>query len=734
VATVISAVWAVFLGLSANMAAAPKQDWLPVSPEERGASASRLEADAPAEVLFRKVEIDDNDYPRERVTREYIRFKVFQPEQIDFITRLAVLEYSGSSLFGAEREVKLAGRLTLPNGTVKDFGDEAIRERPARQSAADRGLMDRLFGSASDAQVKERFLAISGIEAGAVLEYRTEVTERLSIVQTPGFGLQSLRMPVRQLEYRIHPADPKEWACRYVVLNKSVGHVTTEKDSKGVISISGSNLPSLPSEPLMAPTPAYYGLYFVFSYDRIHITLRADKLGAGGDSSLVDPRKTGPWSPLATRGFLMLDDRVEVTSRIRQLAAQATAGAGTPLEKARAIHRQVQTLFARFRDESKLNKTQLRNGRRTHSLDDVLEYDRKSIVVGLGSRDYTALAMALYQAAGLECKGILLPNRRELPFNRQLVAEATLPVLAAAVRIDGEWHYSLPAARPAVAFGALPWACEGAGGLWLQTGQEEFAAIPSADGGKSLIGNSGVFTLDADGTLTGEAHRKFTGHSAETLREKLVGRDEQRQRNFLARQLSDLFRSAGVETAASAPEETGEGEEPHEASTEKPIVVTKVSGVDDSENPIEVTYTLRLPGFAVATGGRMILRPWLFRLNAATPFTVSTRKLDVYFPYAWQELDVGVIKLPPDCTPEFSEAPVGRSGRALHYQAQLTYNAEKNQLKFRREFASNVVSVPVASYPELKAWYEEMARGDQQEVILNRAAAPAPAASAPAAP
>ena len=44
----------------------------------------------------------------------------------------------------------------------------------------------------------------------------------------------------------------------------------------------------------------------------------------------------------------MLDDRTEVTSRIRKLAAQVTAGADTPLEKARRIHRQVQALYARF--------------------------------------------------------------------------------------------------------------------------------------------------------------------------------------------------------------------------------------------------------------------------------------------------------------------------------------------------------------------------------------------------
>jgi len=730
-AALVSAACAVLLGLPSTVAAAPKQEWLSVSAEERGTAAPHLEPDAPAEVLFRKVEIDDRDFPEERVTREYVRFKVFQPEQIESITRLAVHEYSDSSLAGRERKVKLAGRLTLPDGTVKDFGEEAIRERALAQSAAEKGLLERLFGSAYDAQVKERFLSISGIEAGAVLEYRTEVTEH-NFGYVPGFGLQALRMPVRQLEYRIHPADPKEWSCTYFVLNKSIGHVTIEKDKKGVIVISGSNLPSLSSEPLAAPTRAYYGLFFLFSYEKVHLTLLTRKYVMDGDSSMVDLRKTGPWSPLATREYMLLDDRVEITPRIRQLATQVTAGAATPLDKARAIHRQVQALYARFRDESKLNKTKFGLGTWSQSLDDLLDYSRKSDVAGLGARDYTALEMALDRAAGLECKGILLPNWRRLPYHRQLCANATLSVLAVAVRLDGEWHYALPGAWPALAFDALPWTSEGADGLWVQTGHEEFAAIPRADSKKSLIGNSGVFTLNADGILTGEGHRKYTGHSAETLRERLVGRDERRQRNFLTHQLNTVFRSAGIATTASAPEEAGEGEEPHQASTEKPITVTAISGVDDPEAPIEITYTVRLPGFAVATGGRMILRPWLFRLNAGTPFTASTRQLDVYFPYMWQELDVGVIKLPPGSAPEFSEAPVSRSGRALYYQAQLTYNAEKNQLQFRREFASNIISVPVTNYPQLKDWYEEMARGDQQEVMLNRV--PAAAGGAPAAP
>jgi len=89
----------------------------------------------------------------------------------------------------------------------------------------------------------------------------------------------------------------------------------------------------------------------------------------------------------------------------------------------------------------------------------------------------------------------------DAPVQSAVVASATLPVEAVAVRIDDQWIYSLPGAWPAQAFGTLPWYCEGESGLWLQAGKEEFAPIPCAAVEFSMIGNVGKFELSADGML-----------------------------------------------------------------------------------------------------------------------------------------------------------------------------------------------------------------------------------------
>ena len=153
-----------------------------------------------------------------------------------------------------------------------------------------------------------------------------------------------------------------------------------------------------------------------------------------------------------------------------------------------------------------------------------------------------------------------------------------------------------------------------------------------------MICNGGAFELTAEGALSVEGTRRYTGHAAETLRAELINRDERGRRALLTRQLSAIFRLPGAETAAEAPAEGAEAkpEEGLDVPAGLPVTVTKVSGVDDPEAPIEANYRLRIPGFAVTTAGRIIFRADVFRLNAGSPFTASTRKLDVWFPYPWE--------------------------------------------------------------------------------------------------
>lgn len=694
--------------------AAPKEDWLPISPQELAETAPQLVPDAPAEILFSNLEIEDKDFPQERIRREYVRAKIYKPEHIEALTRISGHEVTDDSLFGLETKVKLQARLTLPDGTTKIFGDEAIRERVLTQTG-ERNFLDRLLG-ATGQQVKERFMAVGGAEAGSILEFKIERREHGRATPYDVFTFQRRGIAIRKIHVVAIAPNGEDWNFRYFILNPSIAHAKMEEDLKRKsVTLEAFDVPPLNEEPLAGPM-SYHALSILSCYEQKErpFIARHDHTGFR-----IDPRKTGPWSMYSIEDYKRLEDCVEVTSRIRKLVAEVTGDAKDPAEKAKRIHDRLRTMYAHFLNESKYNKTEVRLDTFSRTLDDLLDYDRKTQVVGIGGLDYLALGMSMYKAAGLESRALLLPDSRGAPFNKKLASRLFVPHRALQVKIDGRWIYSMPMILPALPFGEIPWYCEGQVALLIKDGPEEFVPVAYSEGGKSLIGNGGTFELKSDGTLTGTGKRKYTGHAAFAIRHRLLNHDPARQRTFLARQISHDFNV--LLRRSTVTEE--EGSDPNDEHPRGFVKIRSITGLDTPEAPLEIEYALALPNFATVTDQRLIFRPWLFRANEVNPFTSDTRISNIYFPYARQELDVATIRLPAGFTPEFSEETSPSSGKALHYKASILFNAESRTLTLRREFASNLAAVPASVYPELKSWYDTMTRVDQQEVVATVAAA-----------
>jgi hypothetical protein len=158
----------VLLLTSAMAGAAPKMTWRPVTPAELAETAPQIESDVPAEVVFWTIETDDSEFPTQRRITEYIRYKIFAPDKVESITRISQLAAAEGGV--DMKRLELMARLTLPNGTVKEFGKDAIQERSVSRSAGEQTFLQRVFGG-DDKETKEKFIAVSGVEAGAILEY-----------------------------------------------------------------------------------------------------------------------------------------------------------------------------------------------------------------------------------------------------------------------------------------------------------------------------------------------------------------------------------------------------------------------------------------------------------------------------------------------------------------------------------------------------------------------------------
>jgi hypothetical protein len=665
-----------------------KSDWLPVTPEELSQAKPSLEADAPAEIVFWTVEVDDRQLPHERTTTEYIRYKIFDPEKSDDVTRITDVQMDKSS-----RQTQMRARLILPNGKIQEFGKESIKERALAKQGREKGFLGWL--TSSDQEVKQRFLAIPGVEAGAVLEYQSTRVERypelvsMSLAQREG-------IPVRRFDYLCRVfEDEDEMYNQLFVLHPQTAKLNKDKKAH-TVTLTATDLPSLKDEPFVGPM-SDYALTLLICYDRVLLNLlpRSGKVPLPGKVDATN----GPWSVYSTLMNWVERDRSVPTKRTTALAATITAGAKDEAEKARRIHRHVQAMHLRWTNRVSTKVAPDRQ-RSPDSLDDVVDWENQP-EVNLRASDFLWLAISLYQAAGLEAHLILLPDRDFARFREVNVSSVFLSDWAAAVRLGGQWRFSFPTYSYELPFGLLPPQHEGQPGLLALDRKQEFVPVPPSPPEVTQVTTMGVFEVDQDGTLTGDCRRAFTGHRAAAIRAQLLAAAADK-RDALARAKFD-FDERIVE-----------------------FTLTKTEGLNDCDKPLELTGKIRWPGFAVLTKDRLLIRPAVFRVDATSPFSSTDRRYPVHFRYRWQEVDRLAIRPPVGYEPEAPVGPVPMVGDTMSYQAQLSYDPAKRYLHLRRDFMCNLSDIEIKEYPVLKNWYDRLGRGDQHEIVFRKRPAPTP--------
>lgn len=675
------------------LAGLAKTAWKTVPTEELAEAKPKVDAEAPAEALVWNIEVDDREFPYERTVTEYIRYKIFDPSKVDSITRVSSVDFSES-----DNRNELSARLTLPNGQTREFGKESLKEQSLAKQAQTKGFFSWLGGSGPE--LVEKFLAVTGVESGAVLEFQIKRTLKRPAGVQAFFG-QRENVPTRQLNFTCRTLrDDYSYNHRIFVFNKQ--SAVMKQDAKArLISVTATNLPAVVTEPVMGPMTDY-ALTIMSCYDSRQLLL----LPRSGKVPIPDevPDKLGPWTFYSTIIHWLERDRGWQTKRVKQLAADLTAGLADDAARARKVHDHVRMMAQKWYKHPPPTGDRRRA---PNSLDEVIDWEKEPEVM-VNDDDFLWLAVALSQAAGLESHVMLLPNRKLSRFYRENASPVFLPFMALAVRLGGEWKLASPQSRYPLPFGLVPWEQEGQLGLLALPRKEEFVSVPPTPSDKTVIGGLGVFEIDAEGALSGNCRRTFTGHSAALVRSQLYGTTDERRDEIIKEKF-------GFDTKLVD------------------LTLGKIEGLDDADRPVEFNATLRWPGFAVRTKDRLVLRVSLFHTDGASPFTATERRHPVHFPHRWQENERFAIRLPEGFGPEGLTVPPTMPGEVLSYRLMLGYEEEKNLLHVQRTFVSNVLEVAPLGYEGFKKWHAIRSRADQHEVVFVRqAAGKKPKAEAPA--
>lgn len=668
--------------LPAALLGQPK--WDPLSPQDLASPPPPVDPSAPAEAIFRRISVDDSDFPAERRIHTYVRYRIFDPERAVSITRLALPSVSLDGVRSAR--VTVDARLLLPDGQIKVFGSDAMRERTVVESATEKSWFSRLFSSGLE--VRERYLAITGIVPGSILELQFDSTDS-NPARMLDWVLQQPEYPDRRLAFSYRASNSSEWTFGRYVLNTGPVRARAETDDRHRrLVLTVDNLAALTSEPVSG-VPADHALTFIAVYEPANgRVLNVYNTAQHFDLNL----RRYPWSAYASECYLIELDRIDQTGRIRRLAAQITARAESPEAKARAIHDWVQDLYLRYSHRLR------RSGQfdAVRNIDDLTEIDSNPRLVA-STNDFIALEVGLDRIVGLDAHTVMLPRRSQIPFSQQMVGPAFLPVLAARVHVGNEWKFSDPVTDTHYAFGALPWESEGYVALVAGPGQE-FVPVPLSPPEFSQVVDSGTFALHANGDLTGQGARILTGHLAEIARYQLRNADATAQKAHFRRQLQADLKGADV-------------------------AVDEITGLYDPYRPLRVAYHLTWPGYAERTNTRLVFHPGVFHGDRASPFTDGPRHSAFRFPYAWQEHDRAILSLPDGYTLETREMPPSLPNRALDYRCGIAQEAGNGRIHYSRDFTSRLAVVPASAARAIYAIYDAIAARDRFELVAVRHAA-----------
>jgi len=667
-----------------------EEPWVKAQSAELGAKVSSFEPDAPAEILNWRIDVNDRQFPEKRRFAEYVRYKVYDGERAGKLLKLSM----ETRMHDGYRVVEgsILARMTLPDGTVRLYGKEAVQERELVKNTVKRpGFIDSVFG-ATGVSVKEHFIPLGSLPSGAIVE--VYIQQSMMPSRLYDLSLQRDRLPVRNLELHVKVAtDEQSFTHQGLLVNSTLLHIENNEKANN-LDITGRDLPSLREEPL-AGDLSLHSAAFISTYTSRRMA--SDKHANG---IRIQATTEKPWLVISTIENSWFEDNTFVSDKFKAKAA-ALAGSSTDrIEQARRIHDFVQEVFLRNEDRLQAGYFHDKHYGRgdERQLEALLEPGalvKNDDEYRYGVSDILRFEMSLLRSAGFQVEGLVLPNRMHLQFSPKHAAAAFLADQACAISIDGTWYLSNPCSGEPLPFGMLPAKNCGSVGLLARFNAQDFIDVPLPSPDKTQERNLGNFVLGEDGTLAGDCTLILSGYNAASLRKLMSGAAKDKQAELLKEATAQFHAGAEVE-------------------------ILSHGDLVDPNKPFELRYRLRIPNFATLLEDRMVLQPFVFHRRTSSPFSAKERSHPIIFPYLRQEYDKVSILLPEGYEVETREAPASSPGKALSYKVALGLDPKTHALLSVREFTLGLPHVSVAGYPVIKQWHESIALSDQYKIVIRK--------------
>jgi len=395
----------------------------------------------------------------------------------------------------------------------------------------------------------------------------------------------------------------------------------------------------------------------------------------------------GFWTEKARWWSLGANNFIGDYRAIREAAATAIGSGTDPEEKLRKLYARVQEVrnlyWERERTDKEEKKEHLKGNK---SVVDVLKH-------GYGnSYEISALFVTMARAAGFDASLILIASRERRFYREEFLDASQYSWTIAGVSLQGK-NLLLDPATKLCPFGFVRWTNTATSALKIGKDTWNFIIMPSFGQDRAVVLRSARVTLDDQGSLKGHVTVTFEGGEA-------------LERRLLDLQTDDAGRNKGLEEEV--------------ASWLPPLSTVKINysqGWRETGGSIIADMEIEVPSYASKAGKRLLLPSSLFPTKQKSVFRPAERKYPVYFPYAFSELDVTVIKMPAGYSVETIPENIEVKPKFGMYR-NSTKVSDDQIVNTRGLFISQFMVEP-AQYPELKEFFGKVEAADQSQAVLS---------------
>jgi hypothetical protein len=628
------------------------QGFPPLSPDDLKMTSEPKSPGAPAIILFREVDRDDNT--RTPHEDNYLRIKILTEEGRQHGNVEVIFNKAGEDVTG------IRARTIKPDGSSVDF---------------DGKVFEKTIEKARGVKYLVKTFTLPDVQVGSIIEYRYTYDLRENFIYDSHWIL-SHELFTRKAKFTLKPyvTDYNPPRLRWTWQ----GLPAESKPVRGpdnIIRLEAQDIPAFQEEEFMPP-PSQLMARVDFIYDQDFL-----------DSRTADDY----WRQVAKKRSAALESFIGKRKAMEEAVAQIVSSDDPQEVKLRKIYDRVQQIrntsyeFRKTAQEEKRDKEK--------PVENVEELWKHGYGDGV---QLTWLYLALVRAAGFDAYGVWASNRREYFFNPSTMENQKLNANVVLVRLNGKDLYFDPGAE-FTPFGMLTWAETGVTGLCLDKEGGTWVQTRLPDSSESRISHVAKLRLVDGGTLEGKLTVTYTGLEAMYQRLDVRHSDDVARKKFL----EDRIR--------------------HQIPTTIEVELLNQPDWSHSEPPLVAEYRVKIPDWASNAGKREVIPAGIFTAVEKRLFEHTNRVQPIYVEYPYEKEDDVTIELPEGWQVSSVPPAQNQPGRVLAYSLQV--GKDGDTLHLTRKISWNFLLLDPKYYPALRNFFQSVRTADDEQIVLQPAAA-----------